>query len=53
MLCIGVLQESNQAFNDELSIESGNPVVLNSLSADLSSVLLDVRVEDSGFKVNL
>ncbi len=46
MICVRVLQECHQALNHKLGIKSGYPRVLNSLSADLASVLLDVRVKD-------
>ena len=47
---IWVLQQSDDTFNDEFGVEGGDPVVFDCLSADLSSVLLDVRVEDLGLE---
>ena len=46
VICVRVLQECHQALNYKLGIKSGYPRVLNSLSADLASVLLDVWVKD-------
>ena len=53
MICIWVLHQSDQAFNHILRIQSGHPVILDGLSADLSSVLLDVRVKDLRLEVYL
>ncbi len=53
MLSIRVFHQSDQALNDEFGVESRNPVVLDCLCTDLSSILLNVGVEDSGLEVNL
>lgn len=50
MIRIRVLQQSQQALNDELSIKGGYPVVFDGLSTDLTCVLLNVRVEDLGLE---
>ncbi len=53
MISVRVLQESHQRLNDELGIQGGHPRVLNSLSADLTGVLLDVGVENLGLEKDL
>ncbi len=53
MISVRVLQESHQRLNDELGIQCGHPRVLNSLSADLTGVLLDVGVENLGLEKDL
>ena len=53
MVCVGVLKKGHQTLNDESCIKCWNPIVLNSLCADLTSVLLDVRVKNSSLEVNL
>ena len=53
MIGVGVLEKCDQALNDVAGIQSGDPVVLNGLCADLAGVLLDVWVEDLGLEVNL
>ena len=53
MVCVGVLEKGHQTLNDESCIQCWNPIVLNSLCADLTSVLLDVRVKNSSLEVNL
>jgi hypothetical protein len=53
VLSVGVLHQSDERFDDKLSVESWNPVVFNGLSADLTSVLLDVGVEDLGLEQHL
>lgn len=50
---VGVLEEGDQALDDVLGVEGGDPVGLNSLGADFASVLLDVGVVDSGLEEGL
>ena len=53
MISVGVLQQCDETFNDELGIECGYPVVLDSLGADFTCILLDVGVIDASLEVDL
>ena len=52
MISIGVLEEGNEGLDNKLSIQGWYPSVLNSLCANLTSVLLDIGVEDLGLEVH-
>lgn len=53
VVSVRVLQQGHQRLNDKLGIQSGDPRILNGLSADLTGVLLDVGMEDLGLEENL
>ncbi len=53
MVCVGVLEERDEALDHEAGVEGRDPVVLDGLGADFARVLLDVRVEDLGLEMNL
>ena len=46
VVAVGCLHERDQCLNQELRVLGRDPVVLNCLSTDVASVLLDVRVVD-------
>ena len=48
-----VLEQGDDAFNYEFGVQSGHPVVFNSLCADFASILLDIWVVDLGLEEDL
>ncbi len=53
VVSVGVSQQGHDTLDDKLGVQSGDPVVLDGLGADLTGVLLYVRVEDLGLEQNL
>ena len=53
VISVDVLQEGEETLEHEFGVESGYPVVLDGLSADLACLLLDVGVVDLGLEENL
>ena len=53
ILRVWCLHHGEDGFNDEFSIQGGNPVLVDSLRADLASVRLHARVVDLGDELDL
>jgi hypothetical protein len=52
VISIRILEKGHERLDYELGIQGWYPSVLNSLCANFTSVLLNVRVEDLGLEVN-
>ena len=50
---VGVFEQSDQRFNQEFGVQCWDPVVLNSLRADVSSVLLDIWMVNLSHELDL
>jgi hypothetical protein len=53
VVCVGRLDNGKNRLDDKVSAESGNPCCVNCLSADLTSLVIDVGVIDFGDELDL